>query len=117
MGLRRFVRSRLPDLGQPMPRRKVTMLEAFQASAKGAAERAAAERRTLIAERERAIRRDEAMRTPGRLRRRIMAGGSDRARTEAVSPGAAKAAQGQDDLPRRQPRGPGRSCRCRVADR
>lgn len=39
-----------------MTRRKVTMLEAFQASAREAAERAAAERRRALAERDRAVR-------------------------------------------------------------
>jgi len=54
-----------------MSRRKVTMLEAFQASAKDAAERAATERRRLIAEREKEIRREEAARTAGDLRDRM----------------------------------------------
>lgn len=56
-----------------MSRRKVTMLEAFQASAKDAAERAATERRRLIAEREKEIRREEAARTAGDLRGRMSA--------------------------------------------
>ncbi len=45
-----------------MARRKVTMLEAFQRSARESAERAAAERRRVIAEREKEIRRSETAR-------------------------------------------------------
>ncbi|MEM9383218.1 MAG: hypothetical protein AAGB93_24955, partial [Planctomycetota bacterium] len=54
-----------------MTRRKVTMLDAFQASARESAERAAAERRRIVAEREREARREEALRTAGELRRQL----------------------------------------------
>lgn len=50
------------------------MLEAFQASAKESAERAAAERRRIVAEREREIRKDEAARTAQELGQRLGAG-------------------------------------------
>ncbi|MEM8710749.1 MAG: hypothetical protein AAGG01_07330 [Planctomycetota bacterium] len=54
-----------------MPRRKVTMLEAFQRSAAESAERAAADRRRVIAEREREIRRAEAAKAAQELGSRI----------------------------------------------
>lgn len=57
-----------------MAKRKVTMLEAFQASAKESAERAAAERRRLVAEREREVRREETRRTASELGQRLGAG-------------------------------------------
>lgn len=58
------------------------MLDAFQASARESAERAAAERRRIVAEREREARREEAVRTAGELRRQL--GGVPRSGPEAL---------------------------------
>ncbi|QDV08231.1 hypothetical protein Poly30_37670 [Planctomycetes bacterium Poly30] len=54
-----------------MARRKVTMLEAFQRSARESAERAAAERRRVIADREKEIRRAETAKAAHELGHRL----------------------------------------------
>lgn len=57
-----------------MSRRKFTMLEAFQVSAKESADRAAEERRRLVLEREKEIRREESHRAAEDLRKRVGGG-------------------------------------------
>jgi hypothetical protein len=60
-----------------MARRKVTMLEAFQRSAVESAERAAAERRRVIAEREKEIRRSETAKAAQEFSSRISQAAGD----------------------------------------
>lgn len=84
-----------------MARRKVTMLEAFQASERATAEQAVSEQRRLAAEREKDARREEAARAAQDWKRRIGEGvgslfaGRDETEGAGAAPGRARASEGE----------------------